>query len=104
MRGVGRNATSIVSRIVWVLNPIRLISSNTPHPSWRFAPTHLLPQGEKGETRTSPLPRPLSRLAIVEKSGRRAGRKAPHEFVRQEQALPCPPVRCLSPRSTGHAP
>lgn len=29
----------------------RLASPSTPHPSWRFAPIHLLPQGEKVDSR-----------------------------------------------------
>src|SRR5919106_5696691 len=82
MRGVG---LIVLASTLREFHLLRLIPSNTPHPSWRFAPISLLPQGEKAETHTSLLPRPLSRLAIVGKSGRRADRKAPHEFVRKNR-------------------
>jgi hypothetical protein len=53
MRGVGRNEALRVSHAgsleigLTDLNPEAPHSITTPHPSWRCAPIHLLPQGEK---------------------------------------------------------
>ena len=44
MRGVG---LIVLASTLREFHLLRLIPSNTPHPSWRFAPIHLLPQGEK---------------------------------------------------------
>jgi hypothetical protein len=61
MRGAGRNTRASGEFLCqqWRFQQkTRRVSSNTPHPSWRFAPIHLLPQGEKGEPQASPSPRP----------------------------------------------
>ena len=50
---VERNRGDCLRIALYVSHFLRLISSNTPHPSWRFAPIHLLPQGEKGEAHFS---------------------------------------------------
>ena len=92
MRGVAwsNNRGDCLRITLYVSHFLRLVSSNTPHPSWRFAPIHLLPQGEKGETRTSPLPRPLSRLAIVGKVGKTGGQESAARIRKTRTGTPMP--------------